>query len=67
MEIKVIENEDKDLVKQIRETIKKHQGHCCCALDFNDDNLCMCKDFREKIKNKELGYCECTLYKIIED
>ena len=64
--IKVLLNEDKELVKHIREQIKKNNGHCCCAIQFNDDNICMCKDFKEQIKNEKLGYCHCYLYKITE-
>ena len=45
MEIKV--NSDKELVEQIRNQIKKNDGHCCCAIIFDDDNLCMCKAFRD--------------------
>lgn len=60
-------NEDKALVAEIREQIKKNEGHCCCAIEFNDSNLCMCQEFREKIANREPGFCGCGLYQIILD
>lgn len=66
MEVKVILNEDKNLVIQVKEKIAKNKGHCCCAIIFTDDNKCPCKDFREKIKNKELGFCDCKLYQIVK-
>lgn len=65
-DIKIIENADKELVKGIRAKIKEHGGHCCCAIQFNDDNICMCKDFKQMIKEKRLGWCDCGLYEIIE-
>ena len=67
MEVRVILNEDKQLVAEIREKIVKNDGHCCCAIIFNDDNKCPCKNFREKIANKELGFCDCGLYQLIKD
>ena len=36
--IKVATNPDKDLVKEIREKIKANNGHCACAISFNDSN-----------------------------
>lgn len=65
--MKIIENQDKEKVKKIRAQIKKNNGHCCCAIVFNDDNLCMCKEFREQIKKQEPGFCHCGLYQIIDD
>lgn len=65
--MKIVVNKDKELVKEIREKIKQNNGHCCCAIVFNDDNMCMCKEFREKIANKELGFCDCGLYELIEE
>ena len=65
-DVKVIVNSDKELVKTIRKKIADNNGHCCCAVQFNDDNICMCKEFREKLQAKELGFCECGLYEIVE-
>ena len=60
--MRVIENPDKDLVKEIRSKIKENNGHCACAIVFNDDNKCMCKEFREQINNGIVGECHCGLY-----
>lgn len=62
MTIKVTENPNKDLVKEVRERIAKNQGHCACAIVFDDDNKCMCKEFREQINNRIVGECGCGLY-----
>lgn len=63
MQIKI--NQDKEIVNQIREKIKQNQGHCCCAIELTDDNICMCKVFREQIEAQQPGFCECGLYEII--
>lgn len=65
--MKIIENPDKEEVARIRAQIKKNHGHCCCAIVFDKDNLCMCKAFREQIKRGESGYCDCGLYQCISD
>lgn len=64
---RVIENPDKEKVKKIRAKIKEHDGHCCCAIIFDDDNVCMCKEFRNQIKQGKFGYCQCGLYQVIEE
>lgn len=63
--IRIQPNSDKDLVNDIRERIKENNGHCCCAITFNDDNKCMCKEFRDRIERKEPGFCDCGLYELI--
>ena len=56
-------NEDTRVVEEIRTGLAKRGGHCPCMLEQNDDTLCMCKDFREKIRDPHFyGYCHCMLY-----
>ncbi len=55
-------NSDKDLVQEIRNKIKENNGHCACAIIFDEDNKCMCKEFREQIANGIVGECHCGLY-----
>lgn len=62
--MKIVTNKDKKLVEEIREKIKANDGHCACAIVQTPDNKCMCKEFRDKIDRKEIGYCHCGLYKI---
>lgn len=62
--IKVTTNPDKDLVKEIREKIKANNGHCACAITFNEDNKCICKEFRQQIEEGIAGECHCQLYRI---
>lgn len=65
--IKVVTNPDKDFVKEIREKIKVNNGHCACAITFNDDNKCICKEFRQQIDNGVAGECHCGLYIITNE
>lgn len=65
--MKVITNSDKALVSEIREKIKANNGHCACVVSFNEDNKCMCKEFREQINRGELGECHCGLYIVTND
>ena len=63
--IKIVTNPDKDFVKEIREKIKANDGHCACAITFNDDNKCICKEFRNQIEEGRVGECHCGLYTLI--
>jgi len=65
--MKVVTNPDKELVAEIRAKIKENNGHCACVISFNDDNKCICKEFREQIDRGEPGECHCGLYRIIND
>jgi hypothetical protein len=63
--MKVILNENKELVESIKAKIKDNNGHCPCAIVKNADTKCICKDFRDKCANGYLGECNCGLYKSI--
>lgn len=61
MKIKL--NPDKEVVKAIKEGLKKKGGYCPCRLEKTEDNKCMCKEFKDKIADPEFeGYCHCMLY-----
>lgn len=56
-------NKDIEIVKQIREGLKRTGGYCPCRLQQNDETKCICKEFREQIADPEFeGYCHCKLY-----
>lgn len=65
--MKIEINSDKDIVEEIRNKIKENNGHCACAIVFDEDNKCMCKEFREQIANGVDGECHCGLYIAIAD
>lgn len=61
--MKIVYNENKELVKKLREGIIRKDGHCPCKLQLTEDNMCMCREFREQIADPEFeGYCHCRLY-----
>ena len=61
--MKIRLNENADVVKVVKEGLKKKGGYCPCMREQNDDTKCMCKDFREKVKDPNFeGYCHCMLY-----
>ena len=56
-------NEDQEMVKLIREGLKKTGGYCPCRTERTEENNCICKEFREQIADSGFtGYCHCMLY-----
>ena len=56
-------NEDKEVVKMIKEGLKAKGGYCPCRLEKTEDNKCICKEFREQMADPEFeGFCHCMLY-----
>ncbi len=56
-------NDDKAVVKIIKDGLERNNGYCPCRLEKNNDTKCMCKEFREQIKDPNFeGYCHCMLY-----
>lgn len=42
-------NDDKEMVKSIKEGLKRTGGYCPCRIQRTEENKCMCKEFREQI------------------
>lgn len=56
-------NENEKIVAVVKEGLKRTGGYCPCRREKIDDNKCMCKEFREQIKDPSFeGYCHCMLY-----
>ena len=51
-------NEDKEIVKAIKDGLKKNDGYCPCRIEKTPETKCMCKEFREQ----ESGECHCGLF-----
>ncbi len=61
--MKISYNPDENIVKVIKEGLEKKNGYCPCKMEINEDNKCMCKEFREQIKDPDFeGFCHCMLY-----
>ena len=56
-------NSDKEIVKTIKEGLKRTGGYCPCKLERTNDTKCMCTEFKKQIADPEFeGYCHCRLY-----
>lgn len=61
-------NPQDNVVDEIKIALKRNQGYCPCALEKTDDTICMCKEFKtrlKKLKEAKEGtaeLCHCGLY-----
>ena len=56
-------NEDQEMVKTIKEGLKRTGGYCPCRLERTEENKCICKEFREQMADPDFTcYCHCFLY-----
>lgn len=61
--MKIRFNPDKEIVETVKNGLKRTGGYCPCRLERTEDFKCMCKEFREQIKDPDFeGYCHCMLY-----
>lgn len=61
--MKIELNKDEIVVNLIKEGLKKNGGYCPCKLQKTEDTKCMCKEFKEQIKDSNFeGFCHCMLY-----
>lgn len=66
--MRIRQTDDKALANLILGQLKTNGGYCPCRLEKTDDTKCMCKEFREQIKDDNFeGFCHCGLYKKIKD
>lgn len=57
--MRIIVNPDKEVVKEVREGLKRTGGYCPCRVARNEDTKCLCREFREQ---DTPGECYCGLY-----
>lgn len=61
--MKIRLNPDAEVVAKIKAGLERTGGYCPCHLQRIEENKCMCREFREQIKNPDFeGYCHCYLY-----
>ena len=59
----VHENPDKKVVERLRNVMAKNGGYCPCRIQKTEENLCICKEFRDQMADPSFhGYCHCKLY-----
>ncbi len=60
---KVRLNSDEEIVKTIKEGLKKKGGYCPCRIGKDEKYKCICEEFRNQIADPDFeGYCHCKLY-----
>ena len=61
--MKITFNPDAEIVKTGQDGLERTGGYCPCMLQQSEDTKCICRDFRDKIKDPEFeGFCHCLLY-----
>lgn len=56
-------NENEEIVRIVKEGLKRTGGYCPCKRERTEENKCMCVEFRNQIADPEFeGYCHCMLY-----
>ncbi len=61
--MKVIFNPDEEVVKTVKEGLKRTGGYCPCRLERSEENKCICQEFRAQIADPDFeGFCHCRLY-----
>lgn len=44
----ILFNENKEIVKAVKEGLKKRGGYCPCRTEKTEDYKCICREFREQ-------------------
>ncbi|MBQ3007510.1 MAG: ferredoxin thioredoxin reductase catalytic beta chain [Clostridia bacterium] len=56
-------NENKEIVKAVRNGLKEKDGYCPCRVGKLPQNKCICEEFRAQMADPDFeGYCHCMLY-----
>jgi len=58
--MKISYNPDQEIVAAVKEGLERTGGYCPCRRDRTEDTKCMCKEFREQIKDPEFEGCSNT-------
>lgn len=61
--MKIRFNQDEEVVKAIKEGLKRAGGYCPCRTARTEEYKCMCEEFKKQIADPDFeGYCHCMLY-----
>ena len=61
--MKIRLNTNEEVVKSVKDGLKRTGGYCPCRLKRTEENKCMCEEFTAQIKDPDFeGYCHCLLY-----
>lgn len=65
--MKVKKTKSKKYARAVEQKLKDNGGYCPCSVVKNEDTKCMCKAFRDQIKQGISGYCHCGLYMVVPE
>lgn len=65
--LKILPTPDTEYFNNIVKKLNENDGYCPCRITKNEDTKCMCKEFREQIKNQTPGFCHCHMYLLKEE
>ena len=55
-------NENPDVVRTVREGLKKTGGYCPCRTERTEEYKCVCQEFKDQCADPNYeGYCHCLL------
>ena len=61
--MKITLNPNQEIVKIVKEGLKRTGGYCPCKREQTEENRCMCKEFKEQTADPNFeGFCHCMLY-----
>ena len=61
--MRIILNEDKEVVATVREGLIAKGGYCPCRVGKKPEYKCMCEEFRNQIADPNFeGFCHCQLF-----
>lgn len=61
--MKVTLNTNEEVVRSVKEGLKRTGGYCPCRIEQTAETKCICQEFRDQIKDPAFeGYCHCMLY-----
>ena len=56
-------NDNEQVVKTVKEGLKRTGGYCPCRMERTEENKCICQEFRAQMADPNFeGYCHCMLY-----
>ena len=60
--MKITLNPDKEIVKTVKEGLRRTGGYCPCRREKKEEYKCICEEFRKQMADPSFeGYCHCLL------
>ena len=61
--MKITLNPDENIVKAVKEGLRRTGGYCPCRLERKPEYKCICYEFKAQMADPDFeGYCHCMLY-----